>query len=133
MNRKPENSTTPLRKKAYSAPQLTRYGSVDTLVRSGTQPTPEGTPGPGPVRMMRMASDPAVKDAKVLRIGEHPLGIGLYLFQYRPEFRDAYGHGWQFGVMADEVEAVLPQAVSRGPLGHRLVDYAMLGVRPSAS
>jgi hypothetical protein len=80
--------------------------------------------------MMRMASCRSVKQS-ISRIGTHPLGIGLYLFDYKPEFRDRYGHGRQFGVMADEVEAVMPRAVSRDPRGHQVVDYAMLGVRHS--
>ena len=51
------------------------------------------------------------------------LGIGLYLFDYKPEFRDAWGHGRQLGVMADEVEAVMPNAVSVRADGYRTVDY----------
>ncbi len=36
--------------------------------------------------------------------------------------------GRQFGVMADEVEAVLPQAVVMHPDGYKRVDYALLGI-----
>ena len=61
-------------------------------------------------------------------VGRHSLGFGLYLFNYKAEFRNAYGHGRQFGVMASEVEAIVPAAVSEGPLGHKTVDYAMLGI-----
>jgi hypothetical protein len=61
-------------------------------------------------------------------VGEHFLGIGLYLFDYKPEYRDQWGHGRQFGVMADEVESVMPQAVSIHPDGYKVVDYAMLGI-----
>ena len=39
----------------------------------------------------------------VVRIGTHPLGLGLYLFDYKPEYQDRCGQGRQFGVMADEV------------------------------
>ena len=38
---------------------------------------------------------------RIVRIGEHALGIGLYLFEYRREYRDRWGHGTQFGVMAE--------------------------------
>jgi len=79
---------------------------------------------------MRMPSDRLTKES-IVRIGRHPLGIGLYLFDYKPEFRDLHGHGRQFGVMADEVEAVMPCAVSVHPHGYKVVDYAMLGVRRS--
>jgi hypothetical protein len=77
---------------------------------------------------------PSARSCKenVLRIGTHPLGIGLYLFDYKPEFRDGYGHCRQFGVMADEVEFVMPGAVSVHTGGYRMVDYAMLGIRHSA-
>lgn len=58
----------------------------------------------------------------------NPPGIGFYLFDYRPEFRDQWGHGRQFGVMADEVQAVLPEAVSVHDNVYKVVDYAMLGI-----
>jgi len=64
----------------------------------------------------------------IVRVGTHPLGIGLYLFHYKPEFREAYGQGQQFGVMADEVLAVAPHAVSSDEMGHTVVDYGMLGI-----
>jgi hypothetical protein len=54
--------------------------------------------------------------------------MGLYLFNYKPDFRDEWGHGRQFGVMADEVETVMPEAVTVHPDGYKMVDYAMLGI-----
>lgn len=76
---------------------------------------------------MTMVSDPMTK-INIVRIGKHPLGIGLYLFDYKPEYRDLYGHGRQFGVMADEVETVMPEAVSIHPNGYKMVNYALLGI-----
>ena len=67
----------------------------------------------------------------IVRIGTHPFGIGLYLFDYKPEFQAEWGHGRQFGVMADEVEAVMPEAVCVHANGYKMVDYAMLGVEHS--
>jgi hypothetical protein len=58
----------------------------------------------------------------------HPLGIGLYLFDYKPQYREAFGYGRQFGVMADEVESVMPEAVSLDLSGYQMVNYAMLGM-----
>ena len=43
----------------------------------------------------------------------------------------ACGHGRHFGVMADEVERIVPEAVSVHPNGYRQVDYALLGVFPA--
>lgn len=126
----PKSTTRPPSKKAYAAPVLTRYGDVRKLVQTGTMTPNETMALMIPSRMV--VSDRAAK-ANVARVGLHPLGIGLYLFDYRPEFRDACGHGRQFGVMADEVEKVMPQAVSIGPYGHKAVDYAMLGIRRPAS
>jgi len=73
------------------------------------------------------ASDRRTKE-NIVRVGDHPLGIGLYLFDYKPEFRDPWGHGRQFGVIADEVETVMPRAVSMHPDGYNLVNYGMLGI-----
>lgn len=64
----------------------------------------------------------------IVRIGVHPLGIGLYLFDYRSVHRQEWGHGRQFGVMADEVESVMPDAVLIHSDGYKMVDYAMLGI-----
>ncbi len=74
-----------------------------------------------------MPSDRAIKE-NIVRIDKHPLGIGLYLFDYKPEYRDEWGHGRQFGVMAQEVEVVMPEAVSVHPHGYKTVNYGMLGI-----
>ncbi len=62
----------------------------------------------------------------VVRVGDHPLGIGGYEFDYRPEYAEKWGDGRHRGVMATELEAVLPEAVKRDADGHVVVDYAML-------
>lgn len=56
--------------------------------------------------------------SNIVRTGTHPLGIGLYEY-------DIFGER-QRGVMADEVEAVLPSAVSTHPSGFKMVDYSKL-------
>lgn len=124
MNTQPE---TLQKKKTYSSPRLIKYGEVRSLTQTGSSGGNE-TAG---MTTAFMASDRTIKEG-ISRIGAHPLGIGLYLFEYKSEFRDACGHGRQFGVMADEVEAVLPAAVSVAPRGHKQVDYAMLGITRSA-
>jgi hypothetical protein len=110
-------------KAAYSAPALKVYGSVRDLTGdvSGTSSDMDfATNAMG-------ASEPALKE-NVVRVGEHSAGFGLYLFDYKPEFRDSWGHGRQFGVMADEVEAVVPEAVMVSDEGYRVVNYALLGI-----
>jgi hypothetical protein len=106
-------------KKPYSPPQLTLAGRGRTTEGGGTSTS-----------RVRRPSDRATKE-RIVRIGVHPLGIGLYLFDYKPGYRAAWGYGRQFGVMADEVESVMPQAVSVHPEGYKIVDYRMLGISRS--
>lgn len=57
--------------------------------------------------------------SNIRRIGEHPLGIGVYEY-------DIFGKH-DVGVMADEVEQVMPEAVMLHPSGYKMVNYSMLG------
>lgn len=107
-------------KKEYKAPELKLLGSIRDLTGAAS-----GTAGDGGLNMA--ASDPALKD-NIVRVGEHPAGFGLYLFDYKAEFADRCGHGRKFGVMADEVETIVPEAVSRDAFGYRQVNYSLLGV-----
>jgi hypothetical protein len=87
-----------------------------------------GTPGMCQINTNRYpCSERRVKE-NIVRIGDHPLGFGLYLFDYLPEYRDRFGHGRQFGVMIDEVETVAPEAVSMHPDGYKRVDHLLLGI-----
>lgn len=114
-------------RKAYSPPRLVKYGEVRTLTQSGSGGNAENVAKP---TSNKKASDRALKE-NIARIGDHPLGFGLYLFDFRPEHRAAHGDGRQFGVMAQEVESVAPQAVGRDAAGHAVVDYAALGIVPT--
>jgi len=111
-------------RRPYRRPELRVFGAVhhitqglgSTLGDLGKSMMPTGG-----------GSDPAIKE-NVVRIGEHPLGFGLYLYDYKAQYRDTWGDGRQFGVMADEVEAVVPEAVSIHADGYKMVDYAKLGI-----
>lgn len=107
-------------KAAYSRPALTVYGSVRNLTGGSV-----GADVDDLANMMFM-SDPATKQ-NVVEVGAHPAGFGLYLFDYKPEFA-ANGEGRQFGVMADEVAAIVPDAVAEGADGILRVNYAKLGI-----
>ena len=74
-----------------------------------------------------MMSDRRVKE-HIVQIDTHPLGFSLYLFDYKLDYCDAWNHGRPFGVMADEVETVMPDAVSVSPDGYKIANYAMLGI-----
>lgn len=113
------------RRKPYHAPNLVVYGSVRELtLGSGGISVDASTKAN---TYLKPKSDPSVKQ-NVVRIGTHTLGIGLYLFEYKPGFRVDDHHRRHFGVMADEVELVMPEAVSRDENGIRQVDHALLGI-----
>ena len=121
-----EGMTTPTNgKKKYKSPGLVCYGSVSVLTQSGTM----GGVETNAQDMSNMAanSDMRLKQDTVL-VGNHPSGFGLYLFDYKPEFSELHGSGRQFGVMAQEVEAVVPNAVFTHADGYKRVNYAMLGI-----
>lgn len=116
-----ENSAAAGTKLSYYKPELHKFGSVRELTGSVS-----GI-GAGDGGTMMNPSDRAYKE-NIVRVGDHPAGFGIYLFDYKPEFREAFGADRQFGVMADEVEAIVPEAVVRGADGYRRVDYARIGV-----
>jgi hypothetical protein len=66
------------------------------------------------------ASDRRLKK-NIKRIGTHVLGIGLYTWDY------LWGEPFA-GVMADEVEQVMPEAIVMHPSGFKMVNYEMLGL-----
>lgn len=76
----------------------------------------QGLFGLGAAGMMAM-SDRRLK-SNIVRLGDHPLGIGWYEY-------DIFGQRTQ-GVMADEVLTVRPEAVAVHPSGYYMVDYGRL-------
>jgi hypothetical protein len=85
--------------------QAANYGQVTT---QPPQTTTEGFP-----------SDRRLK-TDVVRIGRLPNGLDLYSFRY------IFSRERFVGVMADEVEALMPAAVSVHRSGYKLVNYAMV-------
>lgn len=108
-------------KKSYRPPVTQVYGKLNRLTQgsNGNGMDADGT--------HTKHSDRRTKES-IVKIGVHPLGIGIYLFNYKPEHRNAWGHGRQFGVMADEVGAVMPKAISIDSDGYKMVNYGMLGI-----
>jgi len=118
-------------KRKYQTPLLTRYGALRDLTKSGSGSIQERAKG-NSGQCHNDGNKSCISDLNlkenIVRIGEHPLGIGLYLFDYKPEYRAEWGHGRQFGVMAQEVETIMPEAVCTHPDGYKMVHYAMLGI-----
>ena len=61
-------------------------------------------------------------------IGKTKAGHNLYSFEYKKEFKDSEyaGHGRFTGVMAQEIEKTMPQAVFVGSDGYKVVNYSLI-------
>jgi len=62
-------------------------------------------------------------------VGTLPMGINLYHFEYKPPFKAECGEGWYSGVMAQEVQKIMPEAVVEMDNGFLGVKYDMLGIK----
>ena len=116
------SKTAEQKRKEYAAPMLTVFGSVRNLTGGSLGSVGDATG-------MNMAKSDRRAKRNIRRIGTHPLGFGLYLFDYRKGFAIEGGKSPQFGVMADEVEPIVPGAVIRDAAGYAQVDYARLGIQ----
>lgn len=73
------------------------------------------------------ASDIALK-RDIKRVGKLPNGINVYKWSWTEEAKNIVGDQPEYGVIAQEVQEVLPHAVKRGDHGYLMVNYAALGV-----
>jgi hypothetical protein len=94
---------------AQGAANMQNYG----IQQSGANATTSGLFGLAGAAL----SDRRLK-SNIERIGTHKLGIGVYEY-------DILGERQQ-GVMADEVEKVMPEAVLMHPSGYKMVNYGLL-------
>ena len=101
---------------AYNAQQAAAGGFMGGLMNLG------GTLGAAKI----IGSDRSIKE-NIIEIGKLHNGLNLYKYNYKQEYRDTWGHGQQVGVMADEVEKLMPEAVSMHNDGYKVVNYSMLG------
>jgi hypothetical protein len=69
-----------------------------------------------------LGSDIRIKQ-NIMLVGTLFNGLRLYSFEYKPAYRDKWGHGIKLGVMAQDVEKVIPDAVSDHEDGYKVVDY----------
>jgi hypothetical protein len=101
---------------AYNAQQQAEgamYGGLGSAIGSGVALGAK----------MGMFSDIRVKQ-DIVQVGQLKNGFPLYAFQYKPEFQEQCGHGFRIGVMAQDVEKILPDAVSVHANGYKMVDYS---------
>ena len=62
----------------------------------------------------------------IQKIGVLDNGLNLYKYEYKPEFKEEGGYGIQIGVMAQEVEKIIPDAVMLRADGLKAVNYSMV-------
>jgi hypothetical protein len=74
------------------------------------------------------SSDIRAKE-NIKSVGLLPNGLPVYEFEYKIEFKNKSGHGRYRGVMAHEVEKIMPEAVNVDTNGYKLVNYSMLGIK----
>jgi hypothetical protein len=81
----------------------------------------------GAAYMMAPASDMRMKE-NIKQVGQLANGLNVYTYEYKPEFRDDpfAGHGKHIGVMAQEVEEIMPEAVITREDGYKMVNYGAL-------
>ena len=105
---------------AYNASQAQNAGLTGGLMGLG------GTLGAA-YMMAPAASDIRMKE-NIIAIGTLPNGLPFYQFEYKPKFKnDKYaGHGKFVGVMAQEVEEIMPEAVITRADGYKMVNYGVL-------
>lgn len=72
-----------------------------------------------------LASDIRTKE-NIKQIGVLPIGLNVYEYEYKQPYKAVWGYGKQIGVMAQEVEKILPQAVVQHKDGYLMVDYGAL-------
>jgi hypothetical protein len=77
-----------------------------------------GTAVSGPLGVAGLFTSDRRLKSNIVRVGTHPLGIGVYEYDINGER--------QRGVMADEVETVLPEAVVTRSAGYKMVNYGLL-------
>jgi hypothetical protein len=79
--------------------------------------------GSGVALYASKGSDVRIKQ-NVKQVGFLPNGVPWYSFEYKPEYRNTWGHGVMHGTMAQDVEKIIPDAVSVHADGYKLVDYS---------
>jgi hypothetical protein len=118
-----------LRGYALPGTTTTQYQAQPTL---GNQIAGFGTAGVSALALNNALNPSSGSDIRVKenieRVGTLANGLGLYDFEYKPEFKDhpQCGHGRFRGVMAQEVEKIIPEAVVTMDNGYKAVKYDLV-------
>jgi hypothetical protein len=95
----------------YSNPGQQQLGNLLAIAGTGAQ--------------LYAASDIRTKE-NIINIGNGKHNLPVYIFEYKPEWKDEAGHGKFIGYMAHEVEKVAPQAVRTRADGIKQICYDLV-------
>lgn len=98
----------------YNAQQAAQSGMTSGLLGLG-----------GSLGAAAIMSDIRTKE-NIVKIGIAENGLPVYVYEYKPEWKEEAGHGKFVGHMAHEVEEIAPEAVITRNDGYKMVDYAKL-------
>lgn len=117
-------------RRVYVAPSLNCYGLVQDLTQAGTKGPSESNNPCTPLDLTHKTNPSCPSDLRlktnVRLISTAPSGLGLYIFEYKREYKSECGQGAYFGYMAQEVFQKYPSAVLTRPDGFYAIDYCRL-------
>jgi hypothetical protein len=112
------------------------YGAPSGGVSTSTQPIYSNSSQQGLGNLLSIAGTAAqvaplfMSDIRtkqnIVNIGNGKHNLPVYMFDYKPEWKDEAGHGKFVGYMAHEVEKVSPQAVITRADGIKQVSYDLV-------
>ena len=107
---------------------LAKYASVVYgIPQANTTPNFAGTQGTtGSSQSKGFSLSDINAKQNIQKIGVLDNGLNLYKYEYKPEFQAEGGYGIQIGVIAQEVEQVIPHAVMQRADGMKAVNYSMV-------
>ena len=114
-------------KKQYNMPTLRAYGLVRDLTQSGGTQGAEGGSGKAKCSGPGCLSDRRAKE-NIVQVGVTLSALASIFSTTSRIIAVSMDLAGKFGVMADEIECVIPDAVSVHPDGYKMVNYAMLGI-----
>jgi hypothetical protein len=101
-------------------------GFTSQAFSGGASPFQQALGAAANVASIASLSDIRLK-TNIKQVGKLDNGIKLYTWKWTAEAKKIVGDQAEYGVLADEVQEIMPEAVSRGSDGYLRVNYAAVG------
>ena len=101
-------------------------GFTSSATPGGASPFSQIAGAAGTAASLFALSDKRLK-TNIKQVGKLDNGIKLYTWKWTAEAKKIVNNQPEYGVLADEVQEIMPEAVSRGTDGYLRVDYAAVG------